>query len=587
MVPPLSLQSRVCLASQLLANRPNLPVREIEAGLSGLRERHACGLGFSHDIHQEAQAIARDVAGPVNPRELGREDLYHLLAQVQSGHLTYDSSESPFIETTLRERLAYPVVDPEGLQLRFRQIQNQEASQVFYVEIRPQNLDSSKAALVFVTGLHHPTVVYLQMLVALARAEGRRVISVDLPSMGGTRNANHESTYVSDAMNAVREVIQREISPGEHFSMMGHSLGTLPVRSFYLDEDAYNSDRGLNQTRRILDRAVLVAPVPSQEERQMGDRIRPSFSAAVVGQILFRGGSVSPSRLNELFFQHHSPADQAWIHQALAQERFETSLWGALSHYFSAYLNPVLDRVGTDERLRIVFPNDDQLMQLDNRADWENHRGVFIVRGEAGEAADHSFLAGREVNPRHLEVLRSALNDSLDVSQPLLNRGTLYRRVRPDLQAYIPIDSRGGFGVGGRFGIQSGLLAGQSLALRWQSGVELDLRLPGSENDRGLANHASSLSFSDRSSAQGRFYTEFGLESFHLPAQVGLGAYVQTRSPLSGFDLNLDTGVYAYLRITPENLVSLEARFQYPFYVLNGVQTPPEFQFRLGIPFLQ
>ena len=587
MVPPLSFADRICLASRLLSDRPSLPVTDIQRELSILRETHACGLGFSHDIREEAQAIAQDIAAPVNPSELGREDLYRVLGQLQYGLVTENIHEDPYMQAILRDRLGFPQVDPEGVQLGFYQIPHRDASQVFYVSIQPEHLDPSKSPLVFVTGLHHPTVVYLPMLAALARAEGRRVISVDLPSMGGSRIANQAATYVSDALRSVREVIEREIPRGGHFSMMGHSLGTLPVRAFYLNEQEYNSDLGSRDVRRVLDRAVLVAPVPSQEERQMGDRIRPSFSAGVVGQILFAGGRVGPTRLNELFFQHHSAADQEWLSQAISQERFETSLWGALSHYFSAYLNPLLNRVGEDERLRIVFPSDDQLMQMSNQSDWENHRGVLIVRGEQGEAADHSFLAGQHVDSHHLEVLRSALNNPLNPSQERLSRGELYRHLRPDLQAYSLFDTRGGFGAGLRAGMQSGLAPLGPLGLRFQAGAEVDLRLPASSEDPGVSSLNGSLTFANRSAAQGRIFTELAFESLHLPFQLGLGAYAQSSTPLSDFNLNNNLGAYTFLRIMPENLVSIDARFDYPIYSWNGVNTPPTFQFRVGIPLAQ
>jgi len=505
------------------------------------------------------------LASLVQGDSLGREDFHQVLAEQSQLRLLHSNDYSPELEAALREGLGFPPRDPEGVRLDFRR-RGFEDSQVSWVSLTPERLDPAKPPLLFVTGLHHPSAVYLAHLASLARRDQRRVVSVDLPSMGGSVLARNASVYAADLHRAVLSCVQEEFLMGQRFDLMAHSLGTVPAREIEAEARG-NADRNFHG--RILGRVVLVAPVPTEEDRQLGDRLAPSYAWQVIGGLLAHG-RIAPDRLNELFFQNHPASDQIWLNRLVERESYSSSLWGALSAFLSAYRYPSLARVGEDENLRIVLPGEDALFRLENPEAWRNRRGIYWV-----ESADHSFIAGPQADSRSVEILQRALNEGLDPAQAPFSRSEAFRHLRS-----ASFGALGGSSAG-LFGLQLRLAARTGLAVAGPLGVDLE---GGIQNFAGM--DAAEGGFAWRPQAS----LDVGLSLLSgLPLRIFAGAYgeADAASSIQQGDFVGEAGATGGFQVNFEGTLVFRTHYQHPLWRSQAQEISPlgEFWFHLGAAF--
>jgi pimeloyl-ACP methyl ester carboxylesterase len=390
-------RDETCLATQILGS--NHAVAE-DAFVNRLREmphNNVCGAltepSHLNKAYSALQALARLTGqSPGGNPSLGQEDLYFLLAHPE---------RAPDALPLLRTALDLPEKDPEDVALSFgvRPIRKEsgeviEGSQVTFITLTPKNLDPKSVPLVFFDGSRHKSALYLPALIKIARADRRKIIAVDLPGMGGSLLPDDGSVGTSELIWATGSLLNDDtiIPPGQIFDTLSHSLGTIPAREFYFNREALHKNR-------FVRRLVMIAPVPSQLERSLGYRY------------YLNSGCYE--------YRYHSGLDREWLERVTARDPANIH---PISIPHGAYLRPFIDRVGREDGIRVVFAMEDCFARLDFLDQWRNRRGIYLV-----PHAEHSFLAGHEVGRKHLAIVRHALNDPLERSQPILSVDQAYR----------------------------------------------------------------------------------------------------------------------------------------------------------------
>lgn len=561
--------SQIRLGFQILGQQHHVQSRQIAAQVAQHSE-------ISAPEREAAVTALTSLAALVDGEHLGREDFHRVLNEQSEFRLRHNAQYNPELEVALREGLGLPAHDPQDIQLNFRSSER-GGNHYSWVSVLSREIDTSKPVLIFVTGLHHPSAVYLQHLVELARREHRVIHSVDLPSMGGSILADNASVYASHLQEAVLSCIQEELLLGQHFDLMAHSLGTVPVREIE-SEALRNSQRSYHG--RLLNRVVLVAPVPSQEDRELGYQIRPSYAWSVIGALLATG-SVDPARINELFVQNHNATDQAWLGQRVQGESFSSSLWGTLSVFLNNYRHPFANRLGVDPNLRIVLPAEDQLIRVQNPGAWQNRRGIYWVND-----ADHSFIAGPSANASYVDILQRALNEGLNPNQEVFSRSAAYRHFSSTSFAALSVSSRGALGgqlyLGGRLG----------LAAMGPFGLDVELGLQNFVGGEPASNSPEVSEFERRRHFSWRPQANFalGLNLLHtLPLRLLAGGYLESdaMTSLQQNDFYGQAGVLGGFEINFENTLRFRALYQQPFWDAQARTLPTlgEFWFNLGAHF--
>lgn len=548
--------SQIRLGYQILGHQHHLPSNQIS-------QRLAQQTQLSPQEREAAASSLIWLASLVDGGNLGREDFQLALNQQSTLRDRHDPQFDAALEAALREGLGFPLVDPQGIHLRFRSTER-EGSHYSWVSIIPQEIDANKPVLVFVTGLHHPSPIYLSYLMELARREHRVIYSVDLPSMGGSTLEDDASVYASGLREAVLSCIQEETLLGQHFDLMGHSLGTVPARVIEAEARA-NPER--NFQGRILNRVVLVAPVPSQEDRELGYQIRSSFTWSAIGSLLAYG-AIDPTRVNELFVQNHSASEQEWLGRVVGRQSFTSSLSGTLSVFLNNYRHPFAGRLGKDHHLRVVLPGEDRLIQVQNPESWRGHRGILWVEG-----ADHSFIGGQNVNSEYVEVLRRALNEDLDQTQEPFSRSSAFRRFRSSSFAALSFDSRGSVGGQVYLGERFGLSVFGPFGLDVEMGVQNFVGgTPGNS-----APQASNYERERHFIWQPQLNLNMGLSLLHsLPLRLIAGGYFEVDATTSIHQEGLygQTGVLAGFEVNFENTLLLRAQYQQGLWDAQGRTLP-------------
>lgn len=521
------------LARAILDNGPAVDIDDIDDKLETVTPDVLAGVA-------DPKATLKAMAGLVDGKHFGQEDLFYILTHTEV--MTDGVAEKPL----LRQGLDYPAADKAGVKTDFKTLPLEKGGQVAYIVITPEKFDPAKKPLIFLTGLQHKSAIYYDSLVKMAKKEGREIISIDLPSAGGTRLPGNASVYSSDLYDVAVKIIGEEIASGETFDLMGHSLGAIPaveIRAAFKERKLPELLKG-----RSLGRVVLVAPVPDEEMRMMGDRINGNFAKLSIFQALFTGGIASAA--THLFFNDHSEIDQKDLTAIIGREEHSSSLWSTCSNFFSRYMDPVMGDVGVDADLRIVFPSDDKLMLLRDQEDWRGKRGVYFIDG-----ADHSFMAGRYVPQYQLDQLLYALNDteSFDAS-PRLELGGLYRRFNGNVGVAASYSSSGFIGVSAAILARFGLL-------HFGSGGGIDL---------GFGNEVvAGYDYNRKDALIGmHLHAGLGYKVFQLPLRFDGGLLLQTNMYVNERnDTPLQISPYAGFQFEMEDAMFLSARFLFPAFV--------------------
>ncbi len=412
----------ICLASRLVSENPPLILKGINNKLKKFNEENVCGY-----IPNPFNSIQR-IAQLIHKESLGQEDLFYLLTHPKE-NLKNPQDSMPL----LRKALDYPPEELKNVELAFHTIPFREDGQIAYITLTPSSIDPEKPPLIFLGGVDHKSALYLSTLSELSKQDHRKIISIDLPSLGGSRLSGDQKVNLTNLLEATSQVIQQEIPEGQRFDLMGHSLGTLILRKIYSERESYSQ-----RMRRTVGKFVLVAPAPAEQEEAMG--IHPCWSC-------------SPN------FQ------DSWRESRAALEAFAANAWSSASLVKNIDSLPILGELEKDKNLRVVFPEKDHLFPLYNLRKWRGRQGVFIVKN-----ADHSFLAGQKVSGEEVKVLLDALQDSAIVA-PLIDKNQLYRHsLHTSTLGGLSMDTRAGIGTQLTHSLKIGLWRGESIGVDVQLG---------------------------------------------------------------------------------------------------------------------
>ncbi|GEM_PF-4578961 len=432
--------SAFCLTAEVLKTQRYVPVDQLSKNISA---DHLNTCQASLDLKSEMEKLAR----LIHPETLGEEDLFYLLAHPDEMQAIAQSPEEaiPFI----RKGLDLPLQDPEGVTLSFHTLNPQEGEQIAYIKITPQAFVSS---LKFSTSLPaKPPLItfsysstYLATLAKLAEVDHRTIIMIHLSETGASRVASQTSASTAeDLFTSLKEVMKKEIPGGVRVDVLGHSLGSLPVRMLFAKWEDFQKETGVR-----LGKVLLVAPMPSRWDRAMGY-------------------AMDATQLNPSPHKSYIPDRVGWI-----------QTFGA------SYELPTFQNLGKDSHLRVVFAGGDTFFRLENPAQWAKIPGVSFLRD-----APHNFIAEQTANAEYVRVLQQALNDPVETEFSDFDLTHLYQHwhlLPPTLHFFLnpklTLSSDFNLPLGlemtfaGRRGLTAFNFGGMDLQLGGRGGVGIDVK---------------------------------------------------------------------------------------------------------------
>jgi|GEM_PF-3303045 len=357
----------------------------------------------SIDISNIQDKAIVTIANETTPGTLDHADLLKIL-----------SVQKNVPQEAIRKALGYPPKDPDGVKLVF-EITDYNEHIIANVRIIPDTIKEADNVPcdVFIGGLYHPAPVYLKGAAEFAKRENRELLIFDSVGVGGSTVAKDESINYKMLVRDMEEAIKEKTGYGVRY-LMGHSLGSIPVRDLYIN---YKRDGG----ERLADIYVPIAFVPAAEEERAGLIMNPLFSLASTPGVLV--GKMTPV-INRAFFNTHPTEDEEAVRNSTDKQHFNVNLFGFTNILNEVSNRSLLDYIGEDD-LILVLGEKDLLMQNHNSAKWER-RGVLILNG-----ADHSGIAGNAYAIRSWEGLRGALKERRDIKLPKTEKAGMERRIKP------------------------------------------------------------------------------------------------------------------------------------------------------------
>lgn len=370
-------------------------------------KRAAALLGSNYYI-ETAEIEDKEVAqfaALSTPTALDSGDFFELLSR---GGVC-SSSEEAACRGELRKILNLPETDPEGVTLSFKTSKLTSGGQVAITVIKPSNLDPSKPPIVFAGGLYHKTAVYFDFLVELAKREGREIYAYDSPGVGGSRLDTSDSVNYEMLYEALTKTLEQV--DAKDVVVMGHSLGTIPVRHLYFNQ---------GDTKKNVAKFVMIAPVPAEAESKSGLTLAGSFQKCSAVSML--DGEMDPC-LAHLFFQNHPEEEKTWLEEITGREIFPINIIGFLAALSKISDEPILDVVGKDPKLELILAGDDHLMRISNPESWSKNGITFI------DGADHSFIAGHKYATESVDAISQVINKKHNKNLPTLDVDEMVQRV--------------------------------------------------------------------------------------------------------------------------------------------------------------
>jgi len=453
------------LASRFLARKLTVETSNMTR-LLPLRDRQA-----------ETLEALREISNEVADGYLSRADLWAYLSRPE-----INSEQKRILQTFFSYDSNSRLEEGVHTEFRHADLPNSEANgphgQAAYLSITPHNHDASLAPIVFVDGLHHSSRVYFETARQLAVRTGRQVFVIDLPTMGGSLTPGNSSVDERDLNQTVNAVIHQEIPANGHIILAGHSLGTIPARDLFVNTQRL-------QTPVVIDQLVLIAPVPSLADRNLGYQIATSFVLPYAAATVFENAEVSTLRPS-LFFNGHPDAE--WLTQVCSREYFHNHLIDTARIFLRTYSFPSLAELVQNERVSVVFAENDQLMNLQNARAWQG-QGVYFLPN-----ASHSSIAGRNSNAQEIEILLRAMNGQRSPQAPILRASQIQRSIRRDIRLRLfGIGPAPQAGISFQWGTQMGLFTTPALGMSFMTGANFDALASANPSIRGEAYMGLSL----------------------------------------------------------------------------------------------
>lgn len=357
-------------------------------------------------------ASVASFAGQTTPGRLDWGDLFMALIYEQ---VTSEGNEISAEQKALRRALGFPPVDPEGVKLIFA-VTIQPNHIIAQVKIIPTASDErpNEKVDIFIGGIYHPASVYFPGATQFAIKERRTLVLVDSIGVGSGAVAKGETLDYELLAGEMGRVIEDKYA-GKIRYLMGHSLGSIPVRHLYIE---YREHGG----RRLADKYIPITMVPAAGEERAGLVMNPQFSTASLPFVL--AGEMRPVS-DGIFFGGHPAAERKKLLEVIHRQRCSVNMFGFMGVLNEVSARSLLPYIG-DEDLIVVFSTGDGLMQLHNKEEWEK-RGVLFLDG------DHSCMAGDDYAVRCWTQLSDLLSNRNDLEEGRVDEVGIQTRFKPEV----------------------------------------------------------------------------------------------------------------------------------------------------------
>lgn len=301
--------------------------------------------------------------------------------------------------TILRDVLGFPKNDPENVTLSFTIIPTDNGP-LAVTRIQPQNYDASLAPIIFPTGLHHSVAVYLDFLQQLAIESGRQIIAFDIPGVGGSvPNCSVNQSILSESLITVIEATTKS---NQAVVLMGHSAGTIGMRDLLYKQDVTSSPS--LEVRNPVEQYVFLAPVPWGKDERKGLHFSKGYMLEGIGSLLSNGFRLESLAADgeKHYFNLHTEEDRQWLTTKTSTQSFPITPFAFLSALNMIAKQSLWDQMD-NPKVVVVLADHDQIMRLKKPDDWQAKGAVIL------ENADHSAIAGRDVNPEWVKQIAESI----------------------------------------------------------------------------------------------------------------------------------------------------------------------------------
>ena len=462
------------------------------------------------ELLNDAKASADDVAkicdpeilqlaNETTPSQLDAGDLFIALVN------EYNSSPESVSKTeeALREKLMLPAADPQNAHLSFGYVRSGKHI-IAAVKITPEEIADAKPD-VFAGGLFHTAGMYFAGALKYTELEKRPIVLIDTYGNGASCADSSEIIHFDEL---VEDTTKAVVSAGENGIryLMGHSLGSIVVRSLYIDM----KKRG---AAPVAEKYIPITMVPAGAERLAGFKMNRCFSMEEAPNILFRE-QLRPS-YGDYFFDGHPDDEKIWLQNFVDSQSLNTNLFGFAGVLAEIADRSLLDYIG-ERDLIVVFSDSDSLMELHGDKEKWKRRGVVFLQN-----ADHSAIAGKSY----------AEENWAELSRELSNFDEAAQKINPDELALHPFINAGAVLQGGLTTSAGKINFSGGAGLTVEAGIGLKLGL--------------------QLIAEGGLFFDFeNLAAFPLTFETGLRLYPDISGDLSlsllaGSGINLGTGTHS------------------------------------------
>ncbi len=319
----------------------------------------------------------KQIAELTTTETLDASDFFVLLSNPD---LIQEDSRQESIEA-LRQFLDYSTADPEGVSLSFSTVSISSNVTVAATKITPDNVDETKAPIVFAGGIFHNTPVYLEFLRQTAIKTEREILAFDSPGVGGS-HFNAESFTHEMLADSLPAVIESEYSDGRPVIVAGHSLGSVSVYNLFHHQEK----KGDLLVENPVEKYVFIAPL-------RGYHFSLKYMLDGLGGLGKNEGKLVPGeRSQEFYGQLHAGEDWAWVEDLVDNEKMPAVIAQYLKLLRIVARQSLKPRHMQDEKVAFLMMGEDNVFPCRAPKLWQR-KGATIFDG-----ADHSAIAGPRID---------------------------------------------------------------------------------------------------------------------------------------------------------------------------------------------
>lgn len=336
-------------------------------------------------------------------------DCFKLLSQVLSGQNKYGIDEED--KSSLIRIMGYTGGMLDNVDVELVTVKLSGGEEIGSIKFKPKgNVKLERDPIIGSGGYLH-SIDLVKGASKIVNELKCELVLYDLPSMGASQLNPNESVSPRMTREALLKTIEAHYPHGTRLNLYGFSMSVYPLTSTSeLKEnpngDGYLAGQPLIETNYVVNRNILIAPVPAMGETPEGVPINTKFSRWSAIQMPFRWANLKTGNLNVFFDPDKNPEAARLV----SREIVRINLLDFSSFLISMDITmPYTRLIGHDPRWRLILSENDNLAR---NPDLHNKRGVKYISGNHSDP-----LINPEYTKTFVGALKWAIDEPLDYSK--------------------------------------------------------------------------------------------------------------------------------------------------------------------------